>query len=119
MKGRLTTHVLDTGQGCPASGMQVDLYHEAEDGSRMYLKSAVTNGDGRLDEALLQDNEMKAGVYELVFHAGRYYQALGSVLATALIWELIPIRFMVHRPEEHHHIPLLIAPGGYSTYRGS
>ncbi|WP_027090903.1 hydroxyisourate hydrolase [Cohnella thermotolerans] len=114
MSGRLTTHVLDVSLGTPAAGMRVQLWRLAEDG-RELLKEAYTNEDGRLDEPLLAGEAMMAGSYELLFDVGDYYR--GSAHIAFLEW--VPVRFHLAEPESHYHVPLLVAPGGYSTYRGS
>lgn len=115
MSGRLTTHVLDVSIGRPAAGMRVQLWRLPEEGVRTLLKEAFTNEDGRLDEPLLAAGEMAEGTYELMFDAGTYFR--GTAGAVFLEW--IPVRFAIAEPESHYHVPLLAAPGGYSTYRGS
>lgn len=115
MSGRLTTHVLDVSQGTPAGGMRVQLWRLAADGGRHMLKEIFTNEDGRYREPLLAGEAMEAGTYELLFDVGEYYR--GSA-ATAFL-EQVPVRFHLADPEAHYHVPLLVAPGGYSTYRGS
>lgn len=118
MSGRLTTHVLDQSAGLPAEGVKVELWRiEGED--RRLLRTARTNADGRLDAALLADGELEATVYELVFHAGDYFRQKGFKTAEPAFLELVPIRFGVSDKASHYHVPLLMAPGGYSTYRGS
>jgi len=121
MNGRLTTHVLDLVQGKPAAGMTIELYYFGIR-DRVQLGRFETNADGRLDRPMLQGSELQAGQYELVFAAGDYLkQATDGVTSASLasIFDLIPIRFRVTDPEAHYHVPLLVAPGGYSTYRGS
>ncbi len=111
--GRLTTHVLDTASGKPAANLRIELYRL--DGEwRERLASARTNGDGRCDEPLLCGEAMKCGVYELRFHAGEY---LGADANPFL--DVIPIRFGIADHDAHYHVPLLLSPYGYSTYRGS
>ncbi|ANS73321.1 5-hydroxyisourate hydrolase [Paenibacillus yonginensis] len=124
-RGRLTTHVLDLSRGRPAEGVAVTLYKlndgglmnsgGSSGGARQLLREAVTNSDGRLDEPLLTGESMEAGLYELEFDVGSYFgqEASGGFL------ELVPVRFRIAGPDEHVHVPLLAAPGGYSTYRGS
>lgn len=116
--GRLTTHVLDTAAGRPAAGLAIDLYRLDGD-ARRPLGRATTNADGRCDAPLLEGDALAAGTYELVFHVGDYYRALGRSLPEPAFLDLVPIRFGVARPDQHHHVPLLVAPYGYSTYRGS
>ncbi len=115
--GRLTTHVLDTAAGRPASGMKIELYRL--EGERVLLKSVVTNADGRVDGALLDGEALAKGVYELVFHAGDYLGRSDAVLPDPLFLDIVPIRFGIAEPSQHYHVPLLISPFGYSTYRGS
>ncbi|SNY90060.1 5-hydroxyisourate hydrolase [Cohaesibacter sp. ES.047] len=119
MSGYLTTHVLDTALGCPAEGMTIDLFRiGGKDGERQLLKSLVTNADGRTDEQILPSEEFEIGTYELVFHAGSYLDGLDSAANKPRFLDVIPIRFGMNE-ESHYHVPLLISPFGYSTYRGS
>lgn len=111
---RLSTHVLDTATGKPGAGMRVDLYR-LEAGAREHLKSAVTNQDGRTDEPLLAGERIATGVYELIFAAGEYW---GAPRQKAFLDEVV-IRFGVSDPTGHYHVPLLLSPFGYTTYRGS
>lgn len=110
---RLTTHVLDTARGKPAAGVTVDL-HEWRDGSRRLLKTFSTDLDGR---AAAQT--VNTGTYELVFHAGDYFRAAGMQLPAPPFLDDVVIRFGVADAAGHYHVPLLLAPYGYSTYRGS
>jgi len=116
--GRLTTHVLDTATGRPAAGMAADLYAVGDDGVRL-VRSVVTNADGRVDGPVLAGDDLVAGVYELRFHAGAYLRASGAVLTEPPFLDVVPIRFGISDPTAHCHVPLLISPYGYSTYRGS
>ena len=116
--GRLTTHVLDTATGRPAEGLAIDLVALEGDGRRV-VKSVVTNDDGRVDAPLLAGNEMRAGEFELVFHAGDYLRRSGASLTEPPFLDVIPIRFGISDAGVHYHVPLLISPYGYSTYRGS
>jgi 5-hydroxyisourate hydrolase len=116
--GRLTTHVLDTARGRPAAGLAVAL-HAVEGDARRLIRTAVTNQDGRCDGPLLAGTEMRAGVYELTFEVGPYFRAAGTSLAEPLFLDSVPIRFGVADAAAHYHVPLLISPFGYSTYRGS
>jgi 5-hydroxyisourate hydrolase len=115
--GRLTTHVLDTAHGRPGAGLTVELY--ALDGERKRLASIVTNRDGRAPAPLLEGDALQAGSYELVFHAGAYFREQGLDLPEPAFLDQIVIRFGIASPEQHYHVPLLLAPYGYSTYRGS
>ena len=115
--GRLTTHVLDTAAGRPAAGLKIDLYRRAPDA--VLVKSVVTNADGRVDGPLLEGAALEEGSYELVFHAGDYLRGVSDSLPSTLFLDVIPIRFGIASSAEHYHVPLLISPYGYSTYRGS
>lgn len=110
---RLTTHVLDTARGKPVAGIAVDL-HECRNGSRRLLKTFSTGPDGR---AAAQT--VNTGTYELVFHAGDYFRAAGTHLADPPFLDEVVIRFGIADASGHYHVPLLLAPYGYSTYRGS
>lgn len=117
MAGYLTTHVLDTARGCPAEGLQIDLYRiEAE--ARIHLRSLVTNADGRTDRHILPAEEFAVGCYELAFHAGDYLDASGTPPEDPRFLNIVPIRFGMSEAA-HYHVPLLLSPFGYSTYRGS
>ncbi len=116
--GRLTTHILDTGRGCPAPNVQVELWTLGA-GERTLLKTIRTNRDGRTDQPLLAGSELKAGVYELLFDMGEYFRTSADNLAQPLFLDLIPIRFGVVDPTVHYHVPLLASPWSYTTYRGS
>lgn len=115
--GRLTTHVLDTASGKPAAGMKIELY-AVEGATRRKIKDVVTNADGRCDAPMLQGDDFSTGQYELVFMAGDYLRASGAALPEPLFLDQIPIRFGMAE-QAHYHVPLLISPFGYSTYRGS
>jgi 5-hydroxyisourate hydrolase len=112
--GRLTTHVLDTASGKPAFGIAIELWT----GGKL-LKTVTTNGDGRVDGALLEGDEFKTGIYELKFHAGDYFRALGVTMDEPAFLDVIPIRFGLANAAQHYHVPLLLSPYSYSTYRGS
>lgn len=115
----LTTHVLDTALGKPARGLRIDLF--LIDGEvRRHIKTIETNADGRVDGGpILSGESFKAGTYELLFHAGNYLRAAGTVLPNPAFLDLVPIRFGIADTAAHYHVPLLISPYGYSTYRGS
>ncbi len=115
----LTTHVLDTARGLPAAGVRVELSAVEPDGRLRLLRTVTTNADGRSDEPLLADDEMKLGRYELCFHVGAYFHALGVALADPPYLEHVPVRFAIADPEAHYHVPLLVSPWSYATYRGS
>ncbi len=117
MPGYLTTHVLDTSRGCPAAGLKIDLYR-IEGETRVHLHSMATNDDGRTDSPILPGGEFAHGVYELAFHAGAYLDATGAKTSEPRFLDMIPIRFGLGE-DDHYHVPLLLSPFGYSTYRGS
>jgi len=115
--GFLTTHILDTANGCPAAQVRIDLFR-LEGNDRTHLKTCVTNDDGRTDEPLLPVGEMQAGRYELLFAIGDYFRARGQSDSIAFMDE-VPIRFGIQDADEHYHVPLLASPYSMSTYRGS
>jgi len=115
--GRLTTHVLDTAQGCPAAGVDVALYVIGAD--RRMLKQDATNADGRLDTPILDSADFQPGVYELVFQAGAYFQSCKLDLPDPPFVDEVVIRFGIADADSHYHVPLLVSPWAYSTYRGS
>lgn len=117
MTGYLTTHVLDTARGCPAKGLTIDLYR-LDGEARTHLKTLTTNDDGRTDEQILPAGEFAIGEYELVFHSGAYLDATGTPPESPRFLNVIPIRFGMSEAS-HYHVPLLLSPFGYSTYRGS
>ncbi len=115
--GRLTTHVLDTAHGRPGAGIRIELFRIGK--SREAVTSAVTNEDGRCERPLLEGGALTAGAYELVFHAGKYFAGRGVALPVPPFLDEVVIRFGIASTDEHYHVPLLISPYGYSTYRGS
>lgn len=117
--GRLTTHVLDLYHGRPAKGMQIELWHKEMAGNRNPIRRVQTNEDGRVDQPLLSGSEMKPGIYELVFEVADYFLAQKMVLANVPFLDRVPIRFGIDNTDSHYHIPLLVTPWGYNTYRGS
>lgn len=116
--GHLTAHVLDIAQGKPGAGVQVELFR-LEGNLRQLLSVLNTNANGRLDHSLLEGKEFVSGKYELVFDVADYFRREGVALASPPFFDSIVIRFGVADPSEHYHIPLLISPWSYSTYRGS
>ncbi len=117
--GRLTTHVLDTAHGRPAGGLVLELHDLAEDGTERLIKQVRTNADGRTDTPLLEGEDLLAGVYTLVFKVGDYFRSQGAALPDPPFLDRVPVRFGIADPNGHHHVPLLVSPYGYSTYRGS
>ena len=118
MTGQLTTHVLDTTHGKPAHGMTLTLFRLEEEG-RARLGEAVTNRQGRCDAPLLTGPDLAVGTYELVFEVGSYFRALGLELPRPAFLERVPIRFGIAEEGAHYHVPLLVSPFSYTTYRGS
>ncbi len=121
MSGKLTTHVLDTAHGCPAGGVAYELWRlDTADGmGRIRLQQGRTNENGRTDAPLLEAAEMVAGIYELVFFTGDYFRGRVELPAQPLFLDRIPLRFGLADPQAHYHVPLLVSPWAYSTYRGS
>ena len=117
MAGYLTTHVLDTARGCPAEGLKIDLFR-ISGGMPVLLRSLVTNADGRTDAQILPEAEFETGTYELVFHAGDYLDRVGTPRESPRFLDVIPLRFGMSEAS-HYHVPLLLSPFGYATYRGS
>ena len=118
--GRLTTHVLDTMHGCPAAGVRIELFRlDPVTGEALRVREVVTNGDGRVDGPVVQPGDLVAGRYELVFHAGDYFRLRGVTLPEPSFLETVPVRFGISDGDAHYHVPLLLSPWAYSTYRGS
>jgi len=117
-EGYLTTHVLDTARGVPAAGMRIELFR-LDGGKRAALAQMVTNHDGRTDSHILPKADFAVGEYELLFHAGAYLDATGTPPESPRFLDVIPIRFGISDEAAHYHVPLLLSPFGYSTYRGS
>jgi 5-hydroxyisourate hydrolase len=115
-EGYLTTHVLDTAKGCPAAGIAISVY-KVEATKKRLLSTTITNSDGRCDSPILIGNAFEIGVYELVFKAAEYFSTEGGDSVPFL--DEITLRFGVSDCETHYHIPLLVSPYSYSTYRGS
>ncbi len=114
--GQLTTHVLDTALGAPAQGVAIELWSL---GAASLINSVITNHDGRPDGPLLEGEAMKPGTYELRFHAGDYHRKSGVAVTDPPFLGVIPVRFGIADASQHYHVPLLLSPYGYSTYRGS
>jgi 5-hydroxyisourate hydrolase len=120
MPGKLTTHVLDTANGCPAANMKIELWSiDSRSQDRTLLKTVTTNSDGRTDNPLLIDAELKTGIYELVFSVSDYFAEKSGEIREVPFLDRVPIRFGIAEPTVHYHVPLLTSPWSYSTYRGS
>lgn len=117
--GRLSTHVLDTANGTPAAGIRVDLYRLDGTGVRSLIKTVVTNSDGRTDAPLLVGDDCKPGIYELAFDVADYFRGKGTAMSDPPFLTTVPLRFSISEPDGHYHVPLLVSPWSYSTYRGS
>ncbi len=117
MSGYLTTHVLDTAQGCPGKGIRIDLFRVTDKGRR-FIRTLLTNADGRTDSPILPAEDFATGSYELEFHVGDYFEASGLQLPEPKFLDVVPLRFGMGE-EAHYHVPLLVSPFSYSTYRGS
>ncbi|MGI9301349.1 MAG: hydroxyisourate hydrolase [Gammaproteobacteria bacterium] len=114
--GRLTTHILDTAQGRPGAGVRIELYAVGSD--LRHVKTLVTNADGRTDEPLLEGDAFETGTWEIVFNVGAYFAAAHVPVADPPFLDRIAIRFTM-AADQHYHVPLLVSPWSYSTYRGS
>ncbi|WP_120997954.1 hydroxyisourate hydrolase [Stutzerimonas urumqiensis] len=116
--GRLTTHVLDAAHGCPGQGIAIELFRV--EGDRLErIATRTTNDDGRCDSPLLEGDSFRSGVYQLQFSAGDYYRARGVALPEPAFLDVVVLRFGIDANQSHYHVPLLISPYSYSTYRGS
>ncbi|GAA5534278.1 hydroxyisourate hydrolase [Deinococcus aluminii] len=113
----LTTHVLDTARGRPAAGVQVELY-AVDGGERRKVTEAVTNSDGRTDAPLIERGSLQPGTYELTFHVAPYYEGFEAAPQVPFL-DLVTLRFTVSDTSGHYHVPLVMTPWSYSTYRGS
>jgi hydroxyisourate hydrolase len=115
----LTTHVLDTTRGRPASGVEIELHALDADGARTLVTRRRTNADGRTDAPLISAAESRVGTFELTFHIGAYFRAAGATAVDPPFLDAVPIRFSIADPTAHYHVPLVATPWSYSTYRGS
>jgi 5-hydroxyisourate hydrolase len=115
----LSTHVLDTMHGAPAAGMAVEL-HTVQDGQATLVRRFVLDADGRNpDGPLYKDNELRRGTYRLVFDVAAYFRGRGVSLPEPAFLDRVALDFGIAHPQEHYHVPLLVSPWSYSTYRGS
>ncbi len=119
LSGGLTTHVLDTARGKPAPGMEIQLWYLEGDGAREHLKTVRTNEDGRTAEPLLEADELRAGTYELIFGVGKYLAGGPVEVTDPPFLDRVPVRFGIADAGARYHVPLLVSPWSYSTYRGS
>jgi 2-oxo-4-hydroxy-4-carboxy-5-ureidoimidazoline decarboxylase len=119
VNGRLSTHVLDTHGGRPAIGVELELIELSRHGADRLIAKAVTNTDGRTDRALIEGRPVPIGAYELRFHIGAYFARHGVESSDPAFLDVVPVRFGVSEPERHLHVPLLVTPWSYTTYRGS
>ena len=113
----LSTHMLDTTRGRPGTGIRVDVGRVQGDGSVQHLKTLSTDADGRA--VVFDEREMTAGTFLLTFHVADYFRAAGAAASPAPYLDLVPIRFTIADPTAHYHVPLLVSPWSYTTYRGS
>jgi len=114
--GRLTTHVLDIANGCPGATIRIELFRT---GQAHAIAHTITNADGRCEQPLLEGEGFVSGEYELVFHAGEYFNAKGQEDGEIRFLDRVVVRFGIDDEHQHYHVPLLLSPFGYSTYRGS
>ncbi len=119
MAGRLTTHVLDTALGRPAAGMWIELWRLDDAPSALQVAVAITNDDGRPDGPLLAEDAFVAGRYELRFSVGAYFAGQSVPVSDPAFLDIVPVRFAIADPDGHYHVPLLVSPWAYTTYRGS
>ena len=116
--GRLTTHVLDIAAGTPARGMRIELLH-VNGATRQTVGRFETNADGRCDTPLLDRDALEVGEWELAFHVAQYYRSRGVIMSDPPFLDVVTVRFGVASAEQNYHVPLLVSPWSYSTYRGS
>ncbi len=120
MGGSLTTHVLDTAQGCPAANLRIELWQLDPTGNgRTLIKMVRTNSNGRTNEPLLSPGKLEVGIYELIFAVGEYYASHLDQFLNPPFLDFVPVRFGVSDETDHYHVPLLVSPWSYSIYRGN
>ena len=117
--GKLSTHVLDTANGKPAQDIKIELYRASDTAQNVLIKTLMTNSDGRTDELLLDASNIEVGEYIIVFHVADYFTSLGLEQTEPAFLNRIPIQFGVFDATQNYHVPLLVSPWSYSTYRGS
>ena len=117
--GKLTTHVLDTAHGCPAADLKLELWFLKSEIEHDLLKTVITNADGRTDTAILNGPDFQVGQYRFVFHVGDYFAKRGLILPKPNFLDEVLVQFGIADIETHYHVPLLVSPWAYSTYRGS
>ena len=117
--GTLTTHVLDTARGRPVAGLRIDLAVIGPDGRPRRIKTMTTDADGRTEAPLLAPGEMHPGRYEITFHVGAYFKAVGAAVSDPPFIDQIPVRLAITDPAAHYCVPLLVSPWSYAVYRGS
>ncbi len=117
--GRLSTHVLDNHRGCPADGVAIEFIEVAKSGQCRLLSRTVTNSDGRTDRPIIAEQPVPIAQYELRFAVGDYFARVGTATAEPPFLDVVPVRFSVAEPEGHYHVPLLVTPWSYATYKGS
>jgi 5-hydroxyisourate hydrolase len=115
---KLTTHVLDVYSGKPGKGIKVDLYYYENDIQKNKINSIILNNDGRSDKALIEGVDFKEGKYELIFFVGDYFKKITEISKIPFLDDVV-VKFGISNIEEHYHVPLLVSPWSYSTYRGS
>ncbi|MEO7760514.1 MAG: hydroxyisourate hydrolase [Casimicrobiaceae bacterium] len=116
---RLSTHVLDTANGVPAAGVRVTLHRFNDADQAELIADRITNAEGRTDSPLLSGESVPCGRYRLTFHAGDYFRGRGTRLPEPPFVDVVDLRFGIADPAGHYHVPLLVSPWSYSTYRGS
>jgi 5-hydroxyisourate hydrolase len=117
--GKLTTHVLDTARGKPAAGMKIELWATPTPAAKTLVRQLFTNADGRTNEPLLQGEFMRPGCYTLMFYVGGYFLSAGVDAGMPPFLDIVPVRFTINDAAANYHVPLLVSPWAYSTYRGS
>ena len=115
---KLTTHVLDIYSGKPGKGIKVDLYYYQNDNQKSKITNIVLNNDGRYDKALIEGVDFKEGKYELIFFVGDYFKKITEISKIPFLDDVV-VKFGISNTKEHYHVPLLVSPWSYSTYRGS